>query len=98
MPPAPHEIIDLLRPLLGELSRLRVRELLLFGSRARGDARPDSDWDFVVEFIEPPAFMQYMSLRELLAARLGGRVDLLSRSACPPRLWRAIEPELLHAA
>lgn len=25
--------------------RLSVREVWLFGSRARGDARPDSDWD-----------------------------------------------------
>ncbi len=25
----------------------RVRRLLLFGSRARGEARPDSDWDFM---------------------------------------------------
>jgi predicted nucleotidyltransferase len=24
----------------------RVLRILLFGSRARGDARPDSDWDF----------------------------------------------------
>lgn len=98
MPPAPQEIVALLTPLQGELNRLRVRELLLFGSRARGDARPDSDWDFVVEFSEPPDFSQFMGLRELLEDSLGGRVDLLSRSACPPRLWRAIEPELIHAA
>ncbi|MGQ9656530.1 MAG: nucleotidyltransferase domain-containing protein [Fimbriimonadales bacterium] len=26
----------------------RVRRILLFGSRARGDSRPDSDWDFFV--------------------------------------------------
>lgn len=26
----------------------RVRRILLFGSRARGEARPDSDWDFYV--------------------------------------------------
>ncbi len=25
-----------------------VRQILFFGSRARGDARPDSDWDFYV--------------------------------------------------
>lgn len=26
----------------------KVRRVLLFGSRARGDARPDSDWDFYI--------------------------------------------------
>lgn len=25
-----------------------VRRILLFGSRARGTARPDSDWDFLI--------------------------------------------------
>ena len=25
-----------------------VERIILFGSRARGDARPDSDWDFRV--------------------------------------------------
>ena len=98
MPPAPLAITLLLQPMQAELARLGVRELLLFGSRARGEARPDSDWDFVVEFVDAPDFDQFMGVRQLLEDRLGGRVDLLSRCACPPRLWRAIEPELLHAA
>ena len=25
-----------------------VERIILFGSRARGDARPDSDWDFLI--------------------------------------------------
>jgi uncharacterized protein len=29
-------------------SGISVTRILLFGSRARGDARPDSDWDFFV--------------------------------------------------
>ncbi len=29
--------------------RLRVRRLVLFGSRARGDARSDSDFDVAIE-------------------------------------------------
>lgn len=98
MPPVPIEISILLQPLQSELARLGVRELLLFGSRARGDARPDSDWDFVVEFVDAPDFDRFMGLRQLLAEHLGGRIDLLSRSACSPRLWRSIEPELRHAA
>ena len=31
-----------------ERAGLEVRRVLLFGSRARGVARPDSDWDFYV--------------------------------------------------
>ena len=98
MPPAPTAITALLHPVQGELARLGVRELLLFGSRARGDARPDSDWDFVVEFVDAPDFDRFMGVKALLEDHLGAPVDLLSRSACPPRLWRGIEPELLHAA
>lgn len=98
MPPAPQPIVALLQPLQAELARLGVRELLLFGSRARGDARPDSDWDFVADFAETPDFDRFMGVKALLEDHLGAPVDLLSRSACPPRLWRGIEPELLHAA
>jgi uncharacterized protein len=40
-----------LRRLKAELERRygdRLERVLLFGSRARGDARPDSDWDVAV--------------------------------------------------
>src|SRR5947209_7662010 len=32
------------------VERLHPRRIILIGSRARGDARPDSDYDVVVEF------------------------------------------------
>jgi predicted nucleotidyltransferase len=38
------EFARLVRSRLGE----RVRKIILFGSRARGEARPDSDYDVVV--------------------------------------------------
>jgi uncharacterized protein len=37
------------RPLLERIAaRWQPREIWLFGSRARGEARPDSDWDLLV--------------------------------------------------
>jgi predicted nucleotidyltransferase len=39
---------DLARRILDAIGRDRVRKIILFGSRARGDARPDSDFDLLV--------------------------------------------------
>ncbi len=41
---------------------LGVRELALFGSNARGDAGPDNDVDFVVDFDEK-SFDRYMTVK-----------------------------------
>ncbi|MEB2836899.1 MAG: nucleotidyltransferase domain-containing protein [Desulfurococcales archaeon] len=45
------EVLGLIRRVvLDEARRLgvEVERVILFGSRARGDARPDSDWDILV--------------------------------------------------
>ena len=34
----------------------RIERVVLFGSRARGDARPDSDYDIAVFLKEPDSF------------------------------------------
>lgn len=40
----------ILRVLRGEFDArgIELARIILFGSRARGNARPDSDWDFIV--------------------------------------------------
>lgn len=81
-----------------ELSRQGVGRLWLFGSRARQTARLGSDWDVLVEFTKPPGLEDFMNLKFLLEEKLGGRVDLVSRTACKPRFLAAIQNELLDVA
>lgn len=57
-----------------------VRKLEVFGSFARGDARPDSDVDLLVDFAPPyfPGFFnRYMGLLETLEEVLGRPIDLV---------------------
>ena len=75
-----------------------VKHAWLFGSRARGNHQADSDWDLLVDFASPPGFDNFMGLKLSLEDHFHTRVDILSRSACPPRFLKAIESELLHVA
>lgn len=45
-----------LRASLDEAYGARLDRVVLFGSRARGDARPDSDYDVAVFLKEPESF------------------------------------------
>ena len=46
-------ILRKFRAALGELYGDRIERVVLFGSRARGDARPDSDYDIAL-FLKGP--------------------------------------------
>jgi predicted nucleotidyltransferase len=87
-----------LNDIRGELPRFGVKHLWLFGSRARGEEREDSDWDVLVEFAGTPSFDDFMGLKLFLEDHLGRPVDVLSRAACKPRFLAAISHELRHVA
>jgi uncharacterized protein len=68
-----------------EIRALGVNRLALFGSVLRGEARPDSDGDILVEF-SPGAktFDRFLELSELLEKRLERRVELVTLEALSP--------------
>ena len=78
---------------LAELCRMySVRELSIFGSAARGEARPDSDIDMLVEFL-PGAkidLVDYAGLMLDLSKLIGRKVDLVSKKGLKPLIWASV--------
>ena len=80
------------------LERLGVDSLAVFGAVARGEARPDSDVDILVDFRGEATLSRFMELKSLLESSLGRRVDLVTRKALRDRLRPAIEKDAVRVA
>ena len=74
------------------MRKLGVRRLGLFGSAVRGESRPDSDLDFLVE-LERNSFDAYMDLKFFLEELFQCRVDLVLADTLKPRLREGILKE-----
>jgi predicted nucleotidyltransferase len=59
-------------------SRHRASRVRLFGSAARGEDRPDSDIDLLVDFDEGSSLFDLMHLSRELEELLGRSVDVVS--------------------
>jgi predicted nucleotidyltransferase len=76
-----------------------IRRAAVFGSVARGDDRPDSDIDILVEF-EPGAegtIYEYVRLKEFVANLFDGPVDVIDRDALKPHLRGPATRDTLYA-
>jgi predicted nucleotidyltransferase len=71
---------------LAELCRRYcVREMAVFGSAARGELRPDSDIDILVDFLpEADLGWEFFRLEEELSQLFGRRVDLGTKRSLKP--------------
>ena len=102
--------LDIDRQALAELCRrYHVAKLELFGSRAKGTARPDSDVDLLVTFEEgqTPSLLApngYMAFMDALEGLFACRIDLVTRAvieADPNEYFRNSalrKTEVLYAA
>ncbi len=77
--------------------RHRIKRLALFGSYARGDFRPESDIDILVEFENDAAigFLELARIQRELAELFGRPVDLVPMSGLKPMIRDAVFSEMV---
>lgn len=89
------EIADICR-------RHQVKELCLFGSAARGEMRPDSDIDFLVDFLPGarPGLLGVPAMMREFTTLLGRRVDIAVKPALKPLIRPGVlaEARLIYEA
>src|SRR5580700_2546970 len=71
--------------ILAIAARHHGRRVRIFGSVARGQATPDSDIDFLVDFEDGSSLFDLQRVSEELAELFGREVDVVSTGGLKPR-------------
>jgi uncharacterized protein len=79
--------------ILEAAARHGARNVRVFGSVARGDDRPDSDIDLLVEMAGDRSLLDLVALAQELEALLRRRVDVLTEESLAPAIRQRIADE-----
>jgi predicted nucleotidyltransferase len=92
-------VLETLKQHETELRRLGVRHASVFGSVARGETRPDSDIDLLVDLDPetPIGVFEYARLKLYLASLFGGAADVVNRKKLKPLLRESILHDSVNA-
>lgn len=73
----------------------QINYLGVFGSYARGEEKPKSDLDFLVDFKKTISLFDLINLKLRLEKRFGRKVDLVSKNYIKPLLKPYINKDLV---
>ena len=93
------EALETLRRSEKALRARGVQRAALFGSVARGDNRPDSDIDIMIE-VDPEAHItvfEYVGLKEYISGLFNEPVDVVSREGLKPYVRPAATADAIYA-
>jgi uncharacterized protein len=92
------QLLHLLAEHRADLHGLGIRSLLVFGSVARDEARPDSDVDLIAEFDRPIGYLGLARAQRELEGFLGCPVDLATPGMIRKEFRDRIYAEAVRAA
>ncbi len=92
------EVIRTLQEHMAEIRGYGVSRLAIFGSIARGEERPDSDVDILVEFSIPIGLFEFARTQRYLEQLLGRKVDLATPDALRTEMRANILKEAAYVA
>ncbi len=83
--------------ILSHLKGYKVLRIGIFGSFARGENRPGSDIDILVEFKDTPSLLTLIRLENELSDIIGIKVDLVTSGALRnSRIKKSIKKDLIR--
>lgn len=93
------DILDLIHRNRSRLQIFGVKSIGLFGSYVRGEQRPESDIDLLIEFEpEMKSFDAFMEVSLFLEDLLRHRIELVTRESLSPYIGPHILKEVEYAA
>ena len=84
---------EVIEKLIRILKKHGAKKIEIFGSCARGEAKPGSDLDIIVEFEERKSLLELVGIEQELEDYLGIKVDLLTEASISPYLRDRIKKE-----
>jgi uncharacterized protein len=92
-------LIEVLRKYDAVLRKNGATGLFIFGSRAVGTPRPDSDLDLFIDYdpeVKIPNMFRLMQIEEEISKTLGIPVTITTRNALHPLMRESIEQEAVR--
>lgn len=85
---------EIFKKIAQSLKSQGVRKIAVFGSYIKGEERPGSDIDIIVEFLERKSLLEIVRIERELSETLGIKVDLLTEKSISPYLIDTIMKEM----
>lgn len=92
-------VIAVLRAHEAELKELGILHAGVFGSVARGEARPDSDIDIAIDIDmrRHPTLFDYVGMQRFVRTLFDEPVDVIDREGVRPDVRQNIQADLIDA-